>query len=106
MVHARAPWSSRSGRSRSRSPACIGVATLVTRVAAAAGFGLLVVWTTRWTDLLHALTALRMPDLVVATLAMTQKQILTLLRTVEKIHLARESRTLTPRHARGRTATG
>jgi cobalt/nickel transport system permease protein len=31
---------------------------------------------------------------VVATLAMTQKQILTLLRTVEQIHLARESRTL------------
>jgi cobalt/nickel transport system permease protein len=37
---------------------------------------------------------LRMPDVVVATLAMTQKQILTLLRTVEQIHLARESRTL------------
>jgi len=69
-------------------------ARLVTRVAAGAGIGLLVVWTTRWTDLLHALTALRVPDLVVATLAMTQKQIVSLLRTVENTHLARESRML------------
>ena len=76
-------------------PGLLGVATLVTRVVAAAGFALLVVWTMRWPDLLRALTALRMPDVVVATLAMTQRQILTLLRTVEQIHLARESRTLT-----------
>jgi cobalt/nickel transport system permease protein len=76
-------------------PGLMGVATLVTRVAAAAGFALLIIWTMRWPDLLRALSALRMPDVVVATLAMTQKQILTLLRTVEQIHLARESRTLT-----------
>jgi cobalt/nickel transport system permease protein len=75
-------------------------ARLVTRVAAGAGIGLLVVWTTRWTDLLHALTALHMPDLIVATLAMTQKQIVTLLRTVENTHLARESRMLTAGSAR------
>jgi cobalt/nickel transport system permease protein len=77
------------------APGLLGVATLVTRVAAAAGFALLIIWTMRWSDLLRALSALRMPDVVVATLAMTQKQILTLLRTVEQIHLARESRTLT-----------
>ena len=76
-------------------PGLMGVATLVTRVVAAAGFALLVIWTMRWPDLLRALSAMRMPDVVVATLAMTQKQILTLLRTVEQIHLARESRTLT-----------
>jgi cobalt/nickel transport system permease protein len=81
-------------------PGLLGVATLVTRVVAAAGFALLVVWTMRWRDLLHALTAMHMPDVVVATLAMTQKQILTLLRTVEQIHLARESRTLTRGTAR------
>jgi energy-coupling factor transporter transmembrane protein EcfT len=80
-------------------PGLMGVATLVTRVVAAAGFALLVIWTMRWSDLLRALSAMRMPDVVVATLAMTQKQILILLRTVEQIHLARESRTL----ARGRT---
>ena len=77
------------------APGLLGVATLVTRVVAAAGFALLIIWTMRWSDLLRALGALRMPDVVVATLAMTQKQILTLLRTVEQIHLARESRTLT-----------
>ncbi len=52
------------------------------------------VWTTRWTDILQALTAMRVPDIVVATLAMTQQQIMSLLRTVENIHLARESRML------------
>ena len=83
-------------------PGLMGVATLVTRVVASAGFALLVVWTMRWSDLLKALTAMRLPDVVVATLAMTQKQILTLLRTVEQIHLARESRTLDARQrARG-----
>jgi cobalt/nickel transport system permease protein len=77
------------------APGLYIAARLTTRVAAGAGIGLLVVWTTRWTDLLHALTALRVPDLVVATLAMTQKQIVSLLRTVENTHLARESRMLT-----------
>jgi len=75
-------------------PGLMGVATLVTRVVAAAGFALLVIWTMRWPDLLRAVSAMHMPDVVVATLAMTQKQILTLLRTVEQMHLARESRTL------------
>jgi cobalt/nickel transport system permease protein len=68
---------------------------LIARVAAGAGFGLLVVWTTRWSDLLRALGALGVPDLLVATLAMTQKQIVSLLQTVENMHLARESRMLT-----------
>jgi cobalt/nickel transport system permease protein len=81
-------------------PGLAGAATLVVRVVACAGFALLVVWTARWSDLLRGLTAMGMPDVVVATLAMTQRQILSLLRTVEQIHLARESRTLT----RGSTA--
>jgi cobalt/nickel transport system permease protein len=81
-------------------PGLMGAATLVARVVAAAGFSLLIVWTMRWTDLLHALTALRLPGVIVATLAMAHKQILTLLRTVEQIHLARESRTV----SRGTTA--
>lgn len=76
------------------APGVLVATTLITRVVAGAGLGLLVVWTTRWTDLLGALTALRVPDVVVATLAMTQKQIVSLMRTVENIHLARESRML------------
>jgi len=81
-------------------PGLMGVATLVTRVVASAGFALLIIWTMRWSDLLKALSAMHLPDVVVATLAMTQKQILTLLRTVEQIHLARESRTLARASAR------
>jgi cobalt/nickel transport system permease protein len=77
------------------APGLWAAATLVTRVVAASGLALLMIWTMRWTDLLAALTALRMPDVIVATLAMAQKQIVTLLRTVEQTHLARESRTLT-----------
>jgi cobalt/nickel transport system permease protein len=81
-------------------PGLLGLTTLVLRVVAAAGFALLIMWTMRWSDLLRALTALRLPDVVVATLAMTHRQILTLLRTVEQTHLARESRTLTRGSAR------
>lgn len=76
------------------APGLYIAARLTTRVAAGAGFGLLVIWTTRWTDILQALTAMRMPGIVVATLAMTQQQIMALLRTVENMHLARESRML------------
>lgn len=76
------------------APGLLIAGRLILRVAAGAGFGLLVVSTTRWTDLLRALGALGVPDLVVATLAMTQKQIMSLLRTIENMHLARESRML------------
>ena len=76
------------------APGVLVAARLVMRVAAGAGIGLLVVWTTRWTDLLRALTSMHVPDVVVATFAMTQQQIVSLMRTVEHMHLARESRTL------------
>lgn len=83
------------------APGLLVATRLIFRVAAGAGFGLLVVWTTRWSDLLRGLSALGLPDLVVATLAMTQKQIMSLLRTIENMHLARESRMLTAGHAAG-----
>ena len=76
------------------APGLLAGATLVLRVVASAGFALLIIWTTRWTETLAALTALHAPDVIVATLAMTQKQIVSLLRTVEHVHLARESRML------------
>jgi cobalt/nickel transport system permease protein len=76
-------------------PGVLGAITLVLRVVASAGVALLIVWTMRWSDLLGAFSALRMPEVVVSTLAMTQQQVMSLLRTVEQIHLARESRTLT-----------
>ena len=76
------------------APGLLAALTLVLRVVASAGFALLVIWTTRWADALAALSAMHIPDVVVATLAMTQKQIVSLMRTVEQLHLARESRTL------------
>jgi len=76
------------------APGVLAAVTLVLRVVASAGFALLVIWTMRWTETLAALTALHAPDVVVATLAMTQKQIVSLLRTIENVHLARESRML------------
>jgi cobalt/nickel transport system permease protein len=85
-------------------PGLLIATRMVVRVVAGASLGLLVIWTTRWADLLRALTRMRVPDLVVATLAMTQKQVLALLRTVENIQLARESRMLglgTTRQNRG-----
>lgn len=77
------------------APGVLVATRLILRVIAGAGIGLLVVWTTRWSDLLGALTAMRVPEVIVATLAMTQQQIVSLMRTVENIHLARESRMLT-----------
>ncbi len=86
------------------APGLLAAATLVLRVVASAGFALLVIWTTRWTDVLVALSAMGVPQVVVATLAMTQKQIVSLMRTVEQLHLARESRTLSAaRTAENRT---
>ena len=76
------------------APGLVTAATLVLRVVTSAGFALLIIWTTRWTDVLVALSTMGLPDVVVATLAMTQKQIVSLMRTVEQLHLARESRTL------------
>lgn len=76
------------------TPGLLVATRLVLRVIAGAGIGMLVVWTMRWSDLLGALTALRVPEIIVATLAMTQQQIVSLMRTVENIHLARESRML------------
>jgi cobalt/nickel transport system permease protein len=75
-------------------PGVVGAVTLVLRVVASASVALLIVWTTRWTDLLHALTVLKVPDVVVATMAMTLKHVVALMRTVQQVHLARESRTL------------
>jgi cobalt/nickel transport system permease protein len=76
------------------APGLTIAARLVTRVVAGAGIGMLVVWTTRWTDILRAMTSWHVPDVVVAIFAMAQQQIVSLMRTVENTHLARESRML------------
>jgi cobalt ECF transporter T component CbiQ len=67
---------------------------LVLRVAAAATFGFLLVFTTRWSHVLKALRAFGMPVVLVAVLAMTYRYILLLLEAAHDMFVARRSRTV------------
>ncbi len=67
---------------------------LVARVGTSVAVTLLLVSTTRWSELLRALTALRIPNGYVAVLGMTHRYLFLFLRTVNNLFLARQSRTL------------
>jgi cobalt ECF transporter T component CbiQ len=67
---------------------------LVLRVAAAATFGFLLVFTTRWSHLLKALRAFKLPVVFVVVLGMTYRYILLLLEAAHDMFLARRSRTV------------
>ncbi|HEX7485592.1 MAG TPA: cobalt ECF transporter T component CbiQ [Vicinamibacterales bacterium] len=67
---------------------------LVLRVAAAATFGFLLVFTTRWSHVLKALRAFKLPVVFVVVLAMTYRYILLLLEAAHDMFLARRSRTV------------
>ena len=67
---------------------------LVLRVTDSLSFGILLVLTTRWTDILAALRWFRVPSLFVAVLGMTYRYIFLLLHTANSMFLARRSRTL------------
>jgi cobalt/nickel transport system permease protein len=67
---------------------------LVLRVAAAATFGFLLVFTTRWSHVLKALRAFRVPVVFVVVLAMTYRYILLLLEAAHDMFVARRSRTV------------
>jgi cobalt ECF transporter T component CbiQ len=69
-------------------------AYLVLRVAAAATFGFLLVFTTRWSHVLKALRSFGMPIVLVAVLAMTYRYILLLLEAAHDMFVARRSRTV------------
>jgi cobalt/nickel transport system permease protein len=74
-----------------------GLCTAVTflgRVTASVSLALLLTLTTRWSDLLQALAALRVPQIFILILAMTYRYILLLVQAVQNIHIARKSRTL------------
>jgi cobalt ECF transporter T component CbiQ len=73
---------------------------LVLRGAAASTFGFLLVFTTRWSHVLKALRAFRVPVVFVAVLAMTYRYILLLLESAHDMFVARRSRTV------GRLAAG
>lgn len=75
-------------------PGALGAMTLILRVVASANFAFLIALTTRWPDILRGLSALKIPDIFVATLGMAQRYVISLLKTVQQMHLAKESRTI------------
>lgn len=75
-------------------PGAFGAITLVMRVIASANFALLIALTTRWSDTLRGLAALKVPGVFTMTLGMAHRYAVSLLRTVQQIHLAKESRAI------------
>jgi len=67
---------------------------LVLRVIDSLSFGVLLILTTRWANILAALRWFRVPLIFVAVLGMTYRYIFLLLHTVNSMFLARRSRTL------------
>jgi cobalt/nickel transport system permease protein len=72
------------------------VALFVVRVGTSVSLALLLVSTTRWTDLLRALRVLRVPDSFVVVLSMTYRYLFLLLRAAGNLFQARASRTVGP----------
>ena len=71
-----------------------GAGMLMLRVAVSVSLAVLLVLTTRWMDLLHALSVLKVPRTVILVLAMTYRYIHLFLRSLEGMLLARKSRQL------------
>ena len=67
---------------------------LVLRVTDCLSFGMLLILTTRWNNILAALRWFRVPSLFVTALGMTYRYIFLLLHTANSMFLARRSRTL------------
>lgn len=67
---------------------------LFLRVTDSLSFGVLLILTTSWTNLLAALRWLRVPALLVDILAMTYRYLFLLLHTANAMFLARRSRTI------------
>ncbi|MCL5110391.1 MAG: cobalt ECF transporter T component CbiQ [Chloroflexi bacterium] len=71
-------------------------ATLILRVGTSVALAVLLVTTTRWARLLHALEMLHLPKTVVLILAMTYRYTVLLLRSADAMFLARQSRRVGP----------
>lgn len=67
---------------------------LVARVGASVSLALLLVSTTRWTELLRALRVFRVPESFVVVLGMTYRYLFLLLHAANNLFLARASRTV------------
>jgi len=66
----------------------------ISRVAASVSFAILLVLTTRWSDILAGLRALFVPRVFVMTLSMTYRYLFVYLRLVQDLYRARKSRTI------------
>ncbi|MBI5653349.1 MAG: cobalt ECF transporter T component CbiQ [Chloroflexi bacterium] len=73
-------------------PGVITAAFLLMRVGASVSIAVLLILTTRWATLLHALRVLRVPQAFVLILGMTYRYIYVLLHAVNNLFLARTSR--------------
>jgi len=72
----------------------LSAAFLLVRVTDSLSLGILLVLTTRWTDLLAALRWFRLPALIVSIVGMTYRYIFLFLHTANNIFMARRSRTI------------
>jgi cobalt/nickel transport system permease protein len=66
----------------------------VIRVATSVSIAVVVVLTTRWSDLLKALRAFRVPAVFVLILGMTYRYVFILVRVIQDMYMARKSRTI------------
>ena len=74
--------------------ALASAALFVARVGASVSLTLLLVSTTRWTELLRALRVLKMPESIVVVLGMTYRYLFLFLHAANNLFLARASRTV------------
>ena len=72
--------------------AVAGAALFVARVGASVSAALLLISTTRWTELLRALRVLKMPESIVVVLGMTYRYLFLFLHAANNLFLARASR--------------
>jgi cobalt/nickel transport system permease protein len=68
----------------------------VLRVAASVSFIVLLTLTTKWTSLLRALAALRIPAIFIMILGISYRYIFYMLTFIEEMYMARRSRTIRP----------
>jgi cobalt/nickel transport system permease protein len=72
----------------------LSAAFLCARVTDSLSLGILLILTTRWTDLLAALRWFRLPALIVSIVGMTYRYIFLFLHTANNMFMARRSRTI------------
>lgn len=75
-------------------PGVKGALLFTARVATSVSAVVLLMLTTLWNELLRSLRVFRMPAVLVTIVGMTYRYVVLFLRTVEELHLARKSRTI------------